>query len=270
MAAVARSTELTPSFVAENISTRTSEDFRVFDQIVHTDTRYEVHSHAEHQLAWMREGTMRVEIGSMQWHLHAGHLVWIPSYTAHAMSVCAGRLVSAYVDPTIRPVGDRWDAPLVLGLDELPSQILLHLCDRTRAHDERSQCQRLLYRLLEVAPERTDVLALPRDRRAKAVAMALLEHPADSRTLDDWARSSETSTKTLARAFAADTGMTFARWRTHARVYAALDPLRAGESVDAVSRHVGYRTSTGFINAFTAIFGTTPARHTRHHTPRRP
>ena len=250
----------------ENIRGRTFEEFRVFDQVMAAETHYERHRHREHQWAWMREGTMRIDVGFTQWHVHAEHLVWIPSYAEHAMTVSAGRLVSAYVDPAIRPAGDRWNSPLVLGIDDLSAQLLLHSSDRTRADEERGQCQRLLYRLLEIAPQRTDVLALPRDRRARAVASALLAGPADSRTLDEWARWQGTSAKTVARAFFADTGMTFARWRTMARMYSALNPLRSGESVGSVAKRVGYGTSTGFINAFTAAFGITPARYARKGT----
>lgn len=263
MATETRDTASVPRVEPENICGRTFEEFRVFDQIIAAETHYEMHRHVEHQWAWMREGTMRIDVGSEQWHVHGEHLVWIPSYTAHAMSVSVGRLVSVYAHPDFRPAGNRWEVPLVLGLDGLSAQLLLHSSDRTRTNEERGQCQQLLYRLLETAPERTDVLALPRNRRARAVAVALSEHPGDPRTLDDWARIEGTSSKTLARAFLADTGTTFARWRTRARMYAALKPLQAGESVGVVAERVGYRTSTGFINAFIAAFGTTPGRYAR-------
>lgn len=263
MAIEIHTTAPAPRVETKNICGRTFEEFRVFDQIVAAETHYEMHRHLEHQWAWMREGTMRIDIDSERWHLHGEHLVWIPSYTPHAMSLSAGKLVSVYADPGIRPAGHRWEVPLVLELDGLSAQLLLHLSDRTRTNEERGQCQQMLYRILETAPERTDVLALPHDRRARAVALALSEHPGDPRTLGDWARAEGTSTKTLARAFLADTGTTFGRWRTRARMYAALKPLHAGEPVGVVAQRVGYCTSTGFINAFVATFGTTPARYAR-------
>jgi AraC-like DNA-binding protein len=54
--------------------------------------------------------------------------------------------------------------------------------------------------------------------------------------------------------------MTFARWRTHARLAAALRLLAAGESVGNVAYRVGYGAPSAFVAAFRRGLGTTPAR----------
>jgi len=70
----------------------------------------------------------------------------------------------------------------------------------------------------------------PTDGRASKVAAALIDNPADPRNLDQWGRRVGASGRTLARAFANETGISFARWRTSVRLRAALPHLAAGDS----------------------------------------
>ncbi|WP_238589326.1 helix-turn-helix domain-containing protein [Pseudonocardia sp. HH130629-09] len=59
--------------------------------------------------------------------------------------------------------------------------------------------------------------------------------------------------------FRAETGMTFAQWRTHARVRAALVLLARGTSVGATARAVGYRKPGAFAEAFRRVTGRAPS-----------
>ncbi len=52
--------------------------------------------------------------------------------------------------------------------------------------------------------------------------------------------------------------MSFAQWRTLVRMSTALGMLGTGMSVNAVSRRVGYGTSSSFIAAFRKTVGYTP------------
>jgi len=83
--------------------------------------------------------------------------------------------------------------------------------------------------------------------------------PLDS--LDQWGRAVGASSRTLARCFIADTGMTFGQWRTAARMASALAALAAGASVAGTARQVGYETSSAFVAAFRRELGTTPAAY---------
>jgi AraC-like DNA-binding protein len=71
------------------------------------------------------------------------------------------------------------------------------------------------------------------------------------------------SARTLARLFAAETGMGFERWRTTARLAAALPLLAAGTPVGTTARRVGYATPSAFVAAFRREIGTTPADYFR-------
>ncbi|MGD8170003.1 helix-turn-helix domain-containing protein [Herbiconiux sp. P16] len=242
----------------------TSENFTASRTQVDTGTHFDAHFHDEDQLAWMPEGAMELTVRGECWHLRRDHFAWIPARVVHEMAFpSAGTLISVYAHPGLRPSGDHWGRPRTIGADDLSMAVLRHLTDAEVAPslERRLRCQALLADLLESATARHDVIALPRDPRARDVAERLLADPADPRELDDWAAAAGVSAKTIARAFVADTGSTFRQWRIQARLHAAAGLLAQGEPVQDAAASVGYATSSGFIAAFAARFGTTPARY---------
>ncbi|QHC66387.1 helix-turn-helix domain-containing protein [Rathayibacter sp. VKM Ac-2759] len=216
--------------------------------------------HQEDQLAWMATGSMELGVLGDQWHLRREHLAWIPAGVPHEMTfVEQGDLISVYADPTLRPPGDRWGSARTLRLEDLAGSLLLHLADAHPSAVRRRQCWLLLAELLAEAPDHDAAVALPRDPRARTVAAALLDDPADPRELADWAAEIGVSSKTIARAFSAETGSTFREWRVRARVHTAVGMLVRGDAVQAVAPAVGYDSVSSFIAAFRARLGTTPA-----------
>ncbi|KQY37527.1 MULTISPECIES: helix-turn-helix transcriptional regulator [Nocardia] len=93
------------------------------------------------------------------------------------------------------------------------------------------------------------------------VAEALLDNPADDRTLADWGPHAAASSRTLARAFRAETGMTFAQWRTQIRLAASLTPLADGVPVTRIAARVGYRSASAYVAAFRRAVGTSPGQY---------
>ena len=75
-----------------------------------------------------------------------------------------------------------------------------------------------------------------------------------------WAREVGAGGRTLSRLFAAETGVSFGRWRTRLRVRAALELPATGEPVAVVGRQVGYGTTSAFIAAFRREVGVIPAQ----------
>ncbi len=69
------------------------------------------------------------------------------------------------------------------------------------------------------------------------------------------------SSRTLARAFLGDTGLSFGRWRTLVRLQASLPYLAEQVPVSAVARRVGYRTTSAYVAAFRTHTGVTPGRY---------
>lgn len=99
---------------------------------------------------------------------------------------------------------------------------------------------------------------MPSDPRAVRVAQAILDDPADPRSLNSFADQAGASRRTLLRLFVAETGMSFRQFRRHARICCALTRLAAGEAIQDVALAVGYESTAAFIAAFKALTGKTP------------
>jgi len=106
-------------------------------------------------------------------------------------------------------------------------------------------------------------LTIPREERLARVADALLDDVGDDRTLDDWAHLAGMARRTFMRAFSAQAGMSFGRWRQQARLFAALEMLAQSKSVTEVAIAVGYDSVSAFIEMFRTMLGTTPQRYFR-------
>ena len=106
-------------------------------------------------------------------------------------------------------------------------------------------------------------LPLPGDKRLARVAHALLDDVGDDRGLDDWARFAGMSRRTFMRAFSAEVGMSFGRWRQQVRLFAALEMLAQGKSVTEAAVAVGYDSVSAFIEMFRKMLGTTPQMYFR-------
>jgi AraC-like DNA-binding protein len=63
------------------------------------------------------------------------------------------------------------------------------------------------------------------------------------------------------RAFAAEMGMPFGRWRQMARLFCALELLAQGESVTNAAFNVGYNSVSAFTQVFRTVFGKTPMKY---------
>jgi AraC-like DNA-binding protein len=104
-------------------------------------------------------------------------------------------------------------------------------------------------------------LPMPNDARALRVTEALRENPGDQRPLQQIAKGTGASKRTIERLFQSETGMTFGRWRQQLRMLEALRLLAAGKSVTTVSLEIGYDSTSAFISAFKTALGTTPGRY---------
>ncbi len=121
----------------------------------------------------------------------------------------------------------------------------------------------LIARLIEEELGRSRELSLqfplPRDRRLQRLCAELLATPADRRTLEEWAEVTGASTRTLARLFERDLGMSFNKWRQLVRFHTALEDSSRGEPVSRVAHHHGYRSACAFSAAFGRTMGFPPS-----------
>jgi len=223
-------------------------------------TRYAWHVHGEHQLAWAPTGVLTVATDTGTWVLPPTRALWIPAGVPHETSANGTATMRAlYLRPALCPVD--WTSPQPVVAKPVLAELIHHLADAPLDDEQRRRAEAVLIDLLEPVAVATIDAPMPHDDRAVDVARALHADPADRRSLDEWGHHVGASARTLARAFRADTGLGFARWRALARIGAALPLLAAGEPVGNVARRVGYDTASAFVAAFRRETGVTPGAY---------
>jgi AraC-like DNA-binding protein len=217
--------------------------------------RFLPHIHAEHQLTWASSGLLTVEARGSIWVLPTTQALWIPGTVEHA--------VNARVPATMHGLYFRsspvpWTTPTVVTVDALLRELIIHLARTDLAAQQRLHAEKVLFDQLTPVEVQVVTVPMPVDDRALTVADLLLADPADGRSLAELGRAAGASSRTLARLFAAETGMTFGDWRAQVRLRAALELLAAGTPVSTVAGHVGFSTASAFTAMFRRLTGMTP------------
>lgn len=215
------------------------------------------HEHADHMLGWSATATVSIRTGDRDWLVPPTHALWVPAGTPHATEVLRpGHGFAILLHATRCPI--TWTEPTGVLITPLIRELIIHLDRRQDETGTRVHAESLLLALLKPVPSTTFHVPLPEDLRTRTIADALLANPADSRDLAVWAKDTNTSIRTITRLFTQETGMTFAQWRAHVRIRAALIHLARGTSVGATARAVGYRKPGAFSEAFRRITGRHP------------
>ncbi len=225
------------------------------------------HSHGRTQLVFAAAGVMTVETEAGSWVVPPQRAVWVPAGLDHEL-VMHSRVA-------LRSLYFRADRPglparaAALAVTPLARELILRLVETPAetpgevpaSGGRRERLTALLLEELQGVALDALHLPLPHDRRARRVALALVERPGDGRRLEDWATLVGATPRTLLRHFQRDTGLGFAAWRQQARFLAALPRLAAGEPVTGLALDLGYDSPSAFVAAFRRVFGTTPGRY---------
>lgn len=222
--------------------------------------RIERHRHDHHQLAWAADGVLTVDTEAGTWVLPRTRALWIPGRVWHGVESSGQATMKAlYLDPAACPID--WADPKAVAVGGLLAELIDYLDDPALDASRRARAEAVVFDTLAPVEAETLDAPLPSDPRARTVARAIIDDPADVRDLRQWAREVGVSDRTLARAFVADTGIPFGRWRTLVRLGAALPALAAGQPVNRVARMVGYQTPSAFVAAFRRHTGLTPGAY---------
>jgi AraC-like DNA-binding protein len=219
--------------------------------------------HERGQLVYGVTGVMTVTTPHGTWVVPPQRAVWVPPRTDHATRI-SGRV-------GMRTLYLRRDVARVLparccvvNVSPLLRELILAATRMPVLYDRRGRDGRVMTLILDELKGAADLplhLPRPRDRRAQRICEAILAAPADARGLDAWAVEVGASTRTLARLFQRETGMSFASWRQQARLLESLRRLAAGEPVTAVALDCGYRSPSAFAAMFRRALGVAPTAY---------
>ncbi len=222
------------------------------------------HSHPRLQLIHAAAGVMTVTTDQGAWVVPPGHALWMPAGLTHAIA-CHGTLSMRTLYLQSNTGRRRWPQHCqVVVVSELARALILRTVSLPPDYDEAGPDGRLIAVLLDELAALAEAplhLPMPQDRRLRTLTQALVEQADDRRGLEDWAREAATTTRTLARLFRQETGLSFREWRQRRRLLAALERLSSGTPVTTVALDVGYDSPSAFIAAFKRSFDVTPGRY---------
>lgn len=221
------------------------------------------HCHAQIQFIHATCGLMRVTTAQGSWVVPPGHGLWVPAAVAHDIRMTGEvQMRTLFIDPGA--LG--FDVPVcqVVQVSALVRELILAAIGSVGAASREARDQHLLGLLfaeLQVAPPLSTHVPLPRQPRLKALCEAFVADPSRESCLQDWADQSSMSSRTLARLFQRELGMTFGEWRTRTRLILSLQRLALGKTILEVALEHGYQSPSAFSAMFKRELGHAPSQY---------
>jgi AraC-like DNA-binding protein len=213
-----------------------------------------LHSHAQAQLVYAATGVMELATEDGYWIVPPQRAVWMPAGVYHQMR--ARGLVSLhalYIRPASCPPEFTIE-PRIFSVTPLLRELIARVGSLPSQHVSDGREARLVSVLIDEITYANEEpilkMKLSIDRRLRRVCEGILQNPADNRTLDDWAIEIGASSRTLARLFTAELGVSFRHWRQQARLVCSFPRLSAGEAISAIATDFGYDTPGAFSEMF--------------------
>lgn len=225
------------------------------------------HAHEVAQLVLCLQGVMRVQTQTASWTLTPGRALWLPGNVPHALTALSDiRSASLYLDPKLaRAFWPQARSMLISPLLQVLMQTLVEI--ELQPQPDLARVDLISPLLLDEIRRASDGsvcnLPLPSDRRLLNICQQLLATPASGDTLEEWGQRVGASSRTLARLFREQTGITFTQWRQQLRLSEALVQLAQGQTVLRTANQLGYQSPSAFISMFRRLMGETPQRFLR-------
>ncbi|MCA0241215.1 MAG: helix-turn-helix transcriptional regulator [Proteobacteria bacterium] len=243
-------------------------------------TRVVPHQHPWAQVAMSSNGVIRMTAGHGTYLVPPSRALWIPPGVEHAVTVVEdAEIRTLYVHRGARFLHDggappatpfeMWPECRVLEVSPLLRELVGHLDVAPGAgagaasERERRLGDLVLDELRRAAPVRLG-LALPADKRLRALCERVVDDPLRHATLDGWARDAGASARTLARLFRQELGTTFGEWRQQARLAQALALAADKKPMNLIAAELGYASASAFSAMVRRTLGTTPSRFLGH------
>jgi AraC-like DNA-binding protein len=218
------------------------------------------HSHGSDQLIYAIGGVMEVSVGRSVWLIPPHFALWIPARTTHSIRMPEAVSMRTLYLRTGLATGLPSGCTVFHVIPLLRELIVEAVRIKELRGRDRLHCalRDLLLRQLETASPLPTSVTLPTDRRARAIADAVIGNPAERRSLAAMCGSSGASVRTIQRVFRREVNSDFESWRRQVRLMRAVELLVSGRSVKEVSFALGYRQPAPFVHMFRRVLGTTP------------
>lgn len=242
-----------------------------------TDKRVVPHCHPWAQLAMSSTGVVRLTVEHGTYLVPPSRALWIPPGVEHAVTVVEDAdLRTLYLHQARGRAGPEvaradeadWRQCRVLEVSEL-LRALVHEMDirpdgegpppgAELLQRERRLGALVLDELRRARPVRLGV-ALPSDKRLRALCEAVLEDPTRHAALAGWARDAGASTRTVSRLFRQELGTGFVQWRQQVLLAKALALAARKLPMARIAAELGYASPSAFTAMVRRSVGAPPS-----------
>jgi AraC-like DNA-binding protein len=206
---------------------------------------------------------MSVRTPERCWVVSPDHAIWVPPAHLHATSMLTNvRIASLHLQPS-----SQWKHVDCRSIEVTPLLRQLILAVAGLGPDRPSKRDELVVQLIEeelrAAPDGASPIPAPRDPRLVQLCRLFLSDPGRWRTLEELSRQVGGCSRTMARLFARDLGMSFRQWRELVQVENAIAHLAQGRSIKVVASMLDL-TPSAFTVMLRRSTGGTPRQLQRH------
>lgn len=241
------------------------------------DSQVEPHDHPWAQLAWSATGVLRLTTRGGTYLVPPSRALWIPPGVEHAVTaVESAELCTLYLHqrpgccgPGARKAVDGlWQQCRVLEVSDLLRALMLALPSapdgKGAPAPDALERERLIAPLLADELKRAAPLplgvAMPQDKRLRALCEAVLDAPTRHDTLADWVRDVGASERTVARLFRDELGTSFGQWRQQVLLARALTLAARKRPMGEIAAALGYASPSAFSAMVRRSVGMPPSR----------
>ncbi|MDQ0391282.1 AraC family transcriptional regulator [Labrys monachus] len=221
------------------------------------------HSHRKAELLFGLSGVFRCEVEGGIWIVPPQSALWVPGGMVHRITASGN--IDSYAT-FVQPAADA-NLPTTcctIAVSPLLRELIVRSAQFPADHEVdgiESGVAALLLHEVSTAPLGNLHLPMPTDPRLRSIFQDMMMDPADRGTLESWAKRAGLSVRSLERVIAAETGMSFGRWRQQLSIILAVQWLASGASVKQVAGDLGYENVSSFVTMFRKALGVSPARY---------
>jgi AraC-like DNA-binding protein len=222
------------------------------------------HSHPRGQLIYASRGVVRVITPDGNWLVPPTQTIWIPPHVEHDVffpgKVTLYSLFVSEAECCLLP-----GTCTVFKVSPLLREMILRAFDWGDSYLPHSAGYRFMYVLIdEIARSELTKIDLPSAKSTRLVKITkiLAAKPHATPSVMKLADIACVSSRTLARLFISEMGMTLGEWNRRLLVQYAIDQLSKGKTVTHVALGLGYGNPSSFIQMFKKSTGVAPAKYT--------
>jgi AraC-like DNA-binding protein len=216
------------------------------------------HNHVYGQLTYAIDGVMRVAVDDATWIVPPQRAIWIPPQVFHEIETLeSARIRVLRIAQSVAPFAG--PECVVIDVTPLLRELILALIDCDGRQAREDMLARVILDEISRSATLPMCVAMPCDKRLRALCDMLVAEPASPLTLDEWAGKAGASSRTLARLFERELGMSFGQWRQQVRLAHAAPLIARGVPLSRVAAELGYASQSAFTAMFKKTFGQPPS-----------